>query len=141
MCPAGPANYLDLLSIQRYRLGYPADSRFSEPDPQYKGNQFLDLKRVNLNRPASIHEVMIKNGDGTKPAWAAEYGWVSVPAAWSEAQKQTSWGKSVSEEDQAKYLVEGIERVRQEWPWVGAINVWFFRSDPSLEENPDASAS
>ncbi|MDB5079828.1 MAG: O-antigen polymerase [Chloroflexi bacterium] len=142
MYAAGAKDYFDILSIQLYGLGYAPDFRYIQPDPQFKENPgskektLIDLKRVNLNRPASIHEVMIKNGDGTKPAWAAEYGWVSVPADWPEAQKQTNWGKSVSEAEQARYLKEGIERVRREWPWVGVINVWFLRADPYLEEKP-----
>ncbi|MBN9391269.1 MAG: O-antigen ligase family protein [Chloroflexi bacterium] len=129
MYKAGAGNYFDILSVQLYGLGYSPDFRFIQPDPQFEGKKFIDLKRINLNRPASIHQVMIQNGDGNKPAWAAEYGWVSVPASWSDAQKQTNWGKSVTEQEQANYLVQGIERVRKEWPWVGVINVWFFRPD------------
>jgi O-antigen ligase len=137
MYKAGAGNYFDILSVQLYGLGYPPDFRFIQPDPQFEGKQFIDLKRVNLNRPASIHQVMIENGDGTKPAWASEYGWVSVPDGWTDAQKQTNWGKSVTEQEQADYLVQGIERVRKEWPWVGVINVWFFRPDNTsgLAEN------
>ncbi len=137
MYKAGAGNYFDILSVQLYGLGYPPDFRFIQPDPQFEGKKFIDLKRVNLNRPASIHQVMIENGDGTKPVWAAEYGWVSAPNDWTDAQKQTNWGKSVTEQEQADYLVQGIERVRKEWPWVGVINVWFFRPDntPGMTES------
>lgn len=136
MYKAGAGNYFDILAVQLYALGYSPDFRFIQPDPQFEGTQFIDLKRINLNRPASIHQVMIQNGDGNKPAWASEYGWVSVPSSWSEAQKQTNWGKSVTEQEQADYLVQGIERVRKEWPWVGVINIWFFRPDntPALAD-------
>lgn len=132
MYKAGAKDYFDIMALQIYGLGYPPDFRYIQPD-----FKFNDLKRVNFNRPAAIHEVMIRNGDGNKPAWAAEYGWLSVPANWTEALKQTNWGRSITEKEQADYLKAGIERVRREWPWIGVINVWFFRSDPVLEADPN----
>ena len=139
MYRAGAKDYFDILSLQIYGLGYSPDFRFIQPSP---GSE--DLKRVNFNRPASTHEVMIRNGDGNKPAWAAEYGWVSIPSdrldrynAPPDGSQPRQWGDNVSEADQAAYLVKGIERVRREWPWIGVINVWFLRADTNLTTNLD----
>ena len=139
MYRAGAKDYFDILSLQIYGLGYSPDFRYIQPS---LGSQ--DLKRVNFNRPASVHEVMIRNGDGAKPAWAAEYGWVSIPASRLDRYNAPpapgfpkQWGESVSETDRADYLVKGIERVRREWPWIGVINVWFFRADTNLAKNLD----
>ena len=138
MYKAGAKDYFDILSIQLYALGYDPDFRFIQP---HLGSQ--DLKRVNFNRPSSIHEVMIRNGDGNRPVWAAEYGWVSVPQTHLSAYQApptgpaNQWGENISEAQQAAYLVSGIERVRQEWPWIGVVNVWFFRADDELAKNLD----
>lgn len=133
MYRAGAKDYFDVLALQIYGLGYGPDFRYIQPDFSTK-----DLKRINFNRPASIREVMIKNGDGAKPAWATEYGWVSVPPQWSESyRKNLNWGESVNERLQAEYLVQGLERIRREWPWIGLVNVWFFRPDLALVEAPE----
>lgn len=138
MYEAGAGQVFDIMSVQIYGLGYPPDFRYIQPDWRSK-----DLKKINFNRPSALREVMIRNGDGPKPVWAAEYGWISVPPAQLEHYKaprpdgwDQSWGESVDAETQARYLRDGIERIRREWPWVGVINVWFLRPDPSLSANP-----
>ncbi len=138
MYKAGARAFFDIFSLQLYALGYDPNFRFIQP--QF-GQQ--DLKRVNFNRPASVHEVMIRNGDGGRPVWASEYGWISVPAAQLKNYQSPAppghpnqWGDNVSAETQGTYLVEGIKRVRREWPWIGVVNVWFFRADDNLAERP-----
>lgn len=132
MYKAGAKNYFDILGLQIYGLGYSPDFRFIMPD--FKSQ---DLKRVNFNRPASIREIMTKYGDSGKPAWAAEYGWVAIPPNQPKALQENKWGNNVDEATQAKYLVQGIERARKEWPWIGVMTVWFFRADPPLAARPD----
>ncbi len=132
MYKAGAKDYFDILGLQIYGLGYAPDFRYIQPDFKSK-----DLKRVNFNRPASIREIMIRNGDGPKPAWAAEYGWVAIPTDRPVALKENQWGSNIDEETQATYLVEGIKRARKEWPWLGVMTVWFFRADPDLSAKPD----
>lgn len=132
MYQAGAKNYFDILGLQIYGLGYSPDFRFIMPD--FKSQ---DLKRVNFNRPASIREIMTRYGDSAKPAWAAEYGWVAIPPNQPKALQENKWGNNVDEETQAKYLVQGIERARKEWPWLGVMTVWFFRADPPLVARPD----
>ncbi len=133
----GARPYFDILAIQLYGLGYPPDFRYLQPDPRSK-----NFKRVNFNRAAASHEIMVQNGDKTKPVWATEYGWISVPPGpfqedYNNPQKwNKQWGENISEEDQAAYLVEGLQRARKEWPWLGVVNVWFFRPDPPLAATP-----
>lgn len=130
MYQAGAQDAFDILGVQIYGLGYAPDFRFVQPDPRYR-----DLKRINFNRPAYLREIMLRHGDGAKAVWASEYGWISVPP--EQAKNYANyWGENVDEQTQARYLVEGIERVRREWPWLGVINVWFFRPDPPLIANP-----
>lgn len=63
----------------------------------------------NLSRAILFRELMVAKGDVEKPIWLTRYGW------------QTG---AVSEQDQAAFLVGGIERARSEWPWLGLMFAW-----------------
>ncbi|MDQ6695533.1 MAG: O-antigen ligase family protein [Chloroflexota bacterium] len=128
----GAAPYFDIMSTMIYGLGYPPTDRRT------------DLKRLNFSRPILLHEVMTRNGDVRKPIWISEYAWLSLPAGWEEQRNsapdkkvwgENTWGQSVDEATQARWEVEGIERARREWPWLGVINVWYFREpDPNPKQ-------
>lgn len=142
MYKAGAKNYFDVMSAQIYGLGYSPDYRYVMPDFRY-----ADLRRTNFSRTWFLHQVMVDNGDTSKPVWASEYAWISIPnntpalSVYNNPNSQYyhSYGDNISPETQAQYLVQGIERARQEWPWLGVVNVWFFRADPTLYQNQDTN--
>jgi hypothetical protein len=76
---------------------------------------------------------MERNGDAGKAIWISEFGYNSAPEQKPDADPETwpvrrrNWGQPVSEETKGDYLVGQLERVRDEWPWVGVMNVWFLR--------------
>jgi hypothetical protein len=41
----------------------------------------------------------------------------------------------VTDEQAARYTVEAFRRARAEWPFVGVINVWFFKRPDDSEKN------
>jgi uncharacterized protein (DUF427 family) len=41
----------------------------------------------------------------------------------------------VTEEQQARYVVEAYERIQAEWPWVGVVNFWFFKRPDDSEKD------
>jgi O-antigen ligase len=131
MYQAGAQAYFDVMAAQIYGLGYSPEFRYTEPDFKYK-----DLKRVNFSRVVDLRAVMEKWGDFAKPVWATEYGWLSLPP---NLPQNTNWGESVSEQVQGEYIVGGIERAREEWYWMGVMNLWFFRSDDLLEAEKDGT--
>lgn len=107
----GAAASFDVLSVQAYGLrNGPDDHR-------------LDLGDVNFSRPMLVREVMVRNGDAGKAVWASEVGWNSQPES---VTAEPTFGR-VSEELQARYTVRALERARTEWPWMGVMNLWFFR--------------
>ena len=111
MYDAGAAAYFDVMSVQAYGLrNGPDDKR-------------LDLGDVNFSRPMLVRETMVRNGDAAKAVWASEVGWNSQPAS---VTAPPTFGR-VSEELQARYSVRALERARSEWPWMGVMNLWFFR--------------
>lgn len=137
MYEAGARPYFDIFSTMLYGLGQPPDERR------------VDLKRLSFSRPILLRQVMERYADANKPIWISEYNWVSLPPGWEEEKAGAPeeekelwgtniWGESVDEQTQARWLVEGYERVRREWPWMGVMNVWFFR-DPTADPRQPAS--
>jgi polysaccharide biosynthesis protein PslG len=119
---AGGAPYFDIVAVMVYGYGYsPYDRRVS-------------FERNNFSRPIQTREIMVRNGDEDKPIWAVEYGWVSLPDDWQG--DPSPWGRPVSAEQQAEYLLHGYLRARREWPWMGVMAVWAFRF-PAAPDHPD----
>jgi hypothetical protein len=71
---------------------------------------------------------MVENGDESKPIWITEMNWNSPPADFPN--KQFGY---VTPEQQAEYAVLAYERAQQEWPWLGVVNVWFFKRATDTE--------
>jgi polysaccharide biosynthesis protein PslG len=108
---AGAAPYFDVMSVQAYGLRNGPDDRR------------LDLGDVNFSRPTLVRELMVRNGDAAKAVWASEVGWNSQPES---VPAEPTFGR-VSDELQARYTVRALERAHDEWPWMGVMNLWFFR--------------
>jgi hypothetical protein len=79
---------------------------------------------------------MEKHGDTEKAVWINEYGWNAAPEYFDE--EDLTW-KRVTEEEQAEYTLQGIELARQEWPWAGVFNIWYFRQT-GQQYAPDEAA-
>ncbi len=119
---AGLSRYFDVMAVMIYGLGYPPQDRRT------------DLFRANFSRPALVRSIMERYGDAHKPVIAAEYAWISLPADWTG--RPSIWGDSVSEEVQARYLVDGYVRARAEWPWLSTMFVWAFKWPASAPRDP-----
>jgi hypothetical protein len=111
MYQAGGGDHFDVLSANAFGLDLPPED---PPDPGV-----LNFRRVELHR-----EIMERYGDGAKPVWINEYGWNSPPQTFPD--ELLTWER-VSEEEQADYTARGIAWAREHWPWVGVINIWYFR--------------
>lgn len=111
MYDAGAKAYFDIASVQAYGLRNGPDDRR------------LGIRDVNFSRPVLFREVMVRNGDAHKPIWAAEVGWNVPPPG---APEPYIFGQ-VTADQQARYTVRGLQRAREEWPWMGVMNVWFLK--------------
>ena len=111
MYQAGAGDYFDILSANAFGFDLPPEDA---PDPDV-----LNFRRVELQR-----KIMERYGDEDKAIWFNEYGWNAAPAYFDE--EDLIWER-VSEEKQAEYTLRGIELARQDWPWAGAFNIWYFR--------------
>jgi hypothetical protein len=121
MYRAGAKNYFDILSANAFGLrATPEDL----PDPKQ-----LNFQRIVLDR-----QIMEGFGDTNKAIWINEYGWNASPADFTE--DKLVWGR-VTEQQQADYTVRGIRDGRDQWPWVGVFNIWYFRQVGDIR--PDSS--
>jgi hypothetical protein len=77
-----------------------------------------------------IRDLMVQNGDASKPIWISEMNWNTVPD--SIADKRFG---QVSLETQARFLPLAYERIRNEWPWVGVVSTWFFKPASDAEKD------
>jgi hypothetical protein len=120
----GGAAYFDIMSAQAYGLGQPpSEHRYIRPRPL--PNRPIDT-RIDVSRVVLLREVMERHGEGGKAIWISEFGYNSAPET-IPADRRLTWGQPVSEQTKADYLIGQLERTRDEWPWVGVMNVWFLR--------------
>ncbi len=73
-------------------------------------NRRVNSGSANLSRAILFRELMRAEGDEAKPIWLTHYGWDA--------------SGSVSPDQQADYLVAGLDRIREEWPWAGPVFQW-----------------
>jgi hypothetical protein len=119
MYDAGAGDYFDVLAMQGYGLwSGPRDRR-------------MQSRVLNFSRPLYIRDIMVRNGDENKPIWLSEMNWNAVPEGFPAG---APYGQ-VTEEQQARYVVEAYQRIQEKWPWVGVANFWFFKRATDLEKD------
>ncbi len=117
MYAAGAGDCFDIMSAQGYGLwSGPTDQRLRPTVINYPHHLFL-------------RDIMVRHGDAEKPIWISEMGWNAVPDGIPPLYGQ------VTEEQKARYAVEGFERARQEWPWIGVVSYWFFKRAADFERD------
>ena len=112
---AGTRDIFDVVAIR-------LDGGQSSPD-----DRSVDADKVNFSRAILFREKMVSNGDGEAPVWATSFGW-------------SADGEHVSREQQAEYVVRGLQRAWSEWPWMGLMVQWKFTTLPGDPEASYASA-
>ncbi len=124
MYAAGAGECFDVLSMQGYGLNSgPTDRRMRSTN-------------VNFGRSQYIRDLMVKNGDASKPIWISEAAWNPVPTE-SEAPDPISnrhiFGQ-VTLAQAAEYMPMAYERMQREWPWAAVMNYWYFTQPSDLNK-------
>ncbi len=117
MYDAGAGACFDVLAVNNYML-------FSGPT-----DRRMRPHLINFSRPLWVRDVMVAHGDAHKPIWLSELNSNAAPE-----ELPPIYGR-VTEEEQARYAVEALERIQREWPWAGVANIWFFKRASDLEQN------
>lgn len=116
----GIKGYYDALGSHPYGFAYP---------PDYSPS----LTPLCFRRAEFHHQLMEAYGDGAKPVWATEFGWIINPAQSGSAcgplPPDRAW-QQVSPEVQGQYLRQAYEYACSNWPWMGAM--FFFNLDFNL---------
>lgn len=125
----GPENLSDLLFLRTlYQLGAKGDFDVAASMSYglWTGPRDIrvDDQRVNFPRAVLWREAMLEFGDAQTPVWATEYGWMSLPGGWTG--DPGIWGNHPIEV-QAAWTVDGIQRAREQWPWMPTIVIWASR--------------
>lgn len=120
MYAAGAKGYFDVMATMAYGLVSGPDDRRLDP-----------FWQVNFSRPILLRQIMVENGDANKPIWFSELAWNALPPSFTE---KPLYGR-VTEDQQARYTVRGLQRIREEWPWAGPAFVWFFRRPTDNEKD------
>jgi hypothetical protein len=115
---AGARGAFDVLAVQAYGLrGGPDDPR-------------IDRSDVTFSRPLLVRQLMQRNGDAATPVWATEAGWNVNPPDLPEQP----YGR-VTPSLQARYTVRAIERVREKWPWMQVVCIWYWKRADDTNRN------
>ena len=119
MYRAGASECFDVMSVQGYGLwSGPTDRRMYPGTINYGRNQF-------------IRDIMVAHGDGGKAIWISEMNWNALPVA---SGLPAHYGK-VTLEQQARWVPLAYQRAREEWPWMGVVNFWYFKRASDAEKN------
>ncbi len=121
MYDAGAGDCFDILSMQGYGL-------WSVP-PVHRQRP----TSINYARNVLVRDMMVQNGDEAKAIWISEMNWNPVP---DEVLSQGTYGQ-VTLEQAARYAPLAYQRAKEEWPWVGVINFWFFKRASDLEKDQE----
>jgi hypothetical protein len=121
MYQAGAGQCFDVAAAQGYGL-------FSGPY-----DQRTNPLQTNVARHVLMRDIMVRNGDANKPIWLSEMNWNAVPND-PQIADLNRFGM-VTPEQQARYMPEVFARAGNDWPWVGAMNVWFFKRPGDAEKN------
>ncbi len=68
--------------------------------------------RKNFSRAVLFRELLLEQGDASRPIWLTRFGWNGGDGGW------------ISEAEQADFTVAAIKRARSEWPWLGLMFAW-----------------
>lgn len=117
MYNAGGGGCFDVFSAQGYGLWSGATDQRLRPTV------------INYPHHMLLRDMMVRNGDGHKAIWISEMGWNNAPK-----ELPAQFGR-VTEEQQSRYSIEAYQRVESEWPWLGVVNMWFFKRPSDDERN------
>ena len=114
---AGAGDCFDIFSAQGYGLWSGASDQRLRPTV------------INYPHHLFVRDLMVRHGDAEKPIWISEMAWNVVPP-----ELPATYGR-VTPAQQAAYAVTAYERAQVAWPWVGAINYWFFKRAADWEKD------
>jgi hypothetical protein len=113
---AGARGSFDVVAVHPYLGSNAPGLCWRRPD----GRRAIDA----LCALEEVRATMVAHGDGDRPVWATEFGYSTSTAAWS-----------VTEHEQARYLVEALDAMGA-YPWLERTYLYAFRNPTWLGDDP-----
>lgn len=104
---AGGEPFFDVVAVR-------LDGGTTSPD-----DRRISSSRENISRAVLMRELVVRSGDSATPIWATSFGWTR--------------GGSISESEQAEFVIRALERSWAEWPWMGLMFQWAFLAPPGSD--------
>jgi O-antigen ligase len=108
----GAQPFMDAVAAKPYGFN-------TSPEDRTVGNDTLNFSRI-----VALREEMVRNGDGTKPLWASNWGWNSLPDEWTG--QPSIWG-SVTSDQRTAYTLAALDRADREWAWLGGMVLYHWQ--------------
>ena len=115
----GAGEHFDVLGIKAY--GFWSDPYDRRVSPEV----------LNFSRAILLRQEMLRRGEGHKPIWALDGGWVALPDDWQGRPSPLGNDAPVL---QAERLQVARQRVRQEWPWMTLFVTLHLQPDAALDD-------
>lgn len=129
------AAFFDVLSAHPSGFSNPPDCTPATPQCSLSGAWNTDDSFFAFTRVSEYHDIMVANGDASKPIWLTEFGYCS------DYKNETpvpgyEYCKYITEDLQAQFLYQAYQMARQT-PYIGAMFQWnlnFQLSVPKTDE-------
>jgi hypothetical protein len=138
MYAAGIAQWVDGIGAHPYGFANPPDESWQDAEHvasshnEHSSFFFYDTLE-------DYHAIMLEYGDADRQIWVTEFGWPSVENMGEMDTMGWEYGREVSEEQQAEYIVRAY-RMGEERPWVGRMFLWNLNIAPIWGEGNPTSA-
>ena len=141
MYEAGAADHFDVLGLHTFGFGRPPEVAPNGklcPAPRIGIRSYVPPATPQIDRGCQpveglcfrraelVRAIMVEYGDGDKPAWATEFGWLirPPPCCLSRSDWYAHHWQAVSEGQQGRYLLRAYEYIESNWPWMEAAFLW-----------------
>lgn len=111
---AGASRYFDALAVHTYGFTTPPDD---SPAPD----------KLNFRRAELLRNIMVSNGDASKPVYVTETGWNDSPR----------WAYGVLPSQRADWTVRALQIAAEDWPWARTLCLWVLRYPAPSYSYPD----
>jgi hypothetical protein len=110
-------NYVDVIGVHPGGSANPPDTLWPDHPSQAQG--WTDDRTFYFRRIEDYRRLMEAYGMGDRQMWITEFGWAT-----RNDSPGYEFGNQVSYEQQAAYIVGAMRRVKEQYPWVGAMFLW-----------------
>ena len=138
----GAADHFDVLGVHPFGFAYPPETppdgkvcRTTKTRPAHldrglgrrvKERWCWPVEGLCFRRVEQLRAIMLEYGDGQKPVWASEFGWIIRPPTCCRSRLDwpAYYWQVVSEQQQAQYIVCAFAYAQEHWPWMEAMFLW-----------------